>query len=497
MTAEPSRFLFVFFLAILGAMHPACVSTGQEVAIVGNRKQLFVDDHIVAELTRLKRVLQQAHKENGGQPVRFWTRNAAGQKAPLKAWIYASPYFDPERKTYRMWSRIFPDGKTMRYGYSESADGVNFELVSELKGLVSSGDYNSVVYLDPHETDPAHRYKIGYDGAQPPEPNGACLAHSADGIVWTPYNQGRPVTGRAADFTNCLIWDEDATTYRLFTRTDFGTPGGTGEIRGMRGMTNPDVKADPTAWKTIRNWHFERGKDEHLRRQLYCMTDWMYCGVHFGLMGMYEWPGDFSEGKQSDHRKRHERDVLNYYLAISRDGDKWDSNWIDAEQPLVERGGDGAWDKDMILPANWIITHGDKHWVYYGGANERHGTEGVFSPQREGAIGLASLRLDGFVALEATEQPGTVLTKPFRLAGKSLEVNVDAKAGEVSLEILDASGEPLAGFSGNNQAVGRGIDELRWRPKWRSAEGLSEIEGQTIRLRFKLRQARLYAFQAP
>ncbi len=485
----------IILLSALAVTQPCRANADEEPVIVGKRRQLFVDDYVVAELNRVKRVLQSARKENASLPVRFWTRDKQGQRVPLNAWIYASPYYDPEFKKFRMWSRVNPDGRTMRYGYSESADGVDFEFVSELKGIVSNGDYNSVVYIDPHETDPAHHYKIGYDGAQPPEANGACLAYSADGLAWTPYNEGRPVTGRAADFTNCLIWDGDARTYRLFTRTDFGTPGGSGEIRGMRGMINADVKAAPAAWKTTSNWHFQREQDEHRRRQLYCMTDWMYCGVHFGLMGVYEWPGDFSEGKQTDHRTRHERDVLNYYLATSRDGDHWNLNWVDTGAPLVERGGEGAWDKDLIVPSNWIITHADKHWLYYGGANERHGTEGIFAPQREAAIGLASLRLDGFVALEASGEPGTVLTKPFQLVGDSLEVNVDAKLGEVALEILGPSGEPIPGFSGKDTALGRGIDELRWRPTWGKADRLGEMAGKSIRLKFRLHDARLYAFR--
>ena len=72
----------------------------------------------------------------------------------------------------------------------------------------------------------------------------AALAHSGDGIHWTPYNHGQPVTHRAADTCNQILWDPEARIYRLFTRTDFGTRGGAGEIRGARSMTNTDVKAN-------------------------------------------------------------------------------------------------------------------------------------------------------------------------------------------------------------------------------------------------------------
>jgi hypothetical protein len=461
---------------------------------VGLRKQLLVDDYAIAQKENVTRELTRATKANDGKPIKFWTKDTGGGRVPFKAWIYASPYYHEQRKLFRMWSRVFPDGKNMRYGYSESTDGINYDFKTELKGLYSNGDYNSVVYVDSHETEPAHRYKIGYDGGPPGDANGACLAHSADGINWTPYHDGKPVTGRAADFTNCLIWDADARTYRLFTRTDYGTAGGTGEIRGMRSMTNPDVKANPAGWSTVRNWLFDReGKEEHRRRQIYCMTDWMYCGLHFGLFSVYEWPGDFSEGKKTDHVTRHERDVLNYYLATSRDGDQFDLSWIYAGQPLVERGGKGAWDKDLIIAANWIATQGDRHWIYYGGANERHGTDPVFSPQRESGIGVATLPLDRFVCLAARDQPGLIVTKPFALEGKRLELNIDAKAGDIQVELLDANDKPLVGFS--SSPVGKPVDQLRFQPKWSSQPDLSSLLGKVVRLRFRLRNAKLYAFQ--
>ena len=123
-------------------------------------------------------------------------------------------------------------------------------------------------------------------------------------------------------------------------------------------------------------------------------------------MSVYEWPGDTSEGP-TDLKKRHERDVMNYYLATSRDGDAWDLQWIYASQPIVRRGGAGAFDKDLITPASTIVTHNDRHWLYYGGANERHGTPKVVFPRKH-AIGVATLRLDGFISL-TTDDPPAIL----------------------------------------------------------------------------------------
>jgi len=484
-------------IAAIAGIHRFVYGATDEGSIaIGLRKQLLVDDYALAQKENVTRESNRATKTNGGEPIKFWTKDTEGRRVPLKAWIYASPYYDEKLKLFRMWCRVAPDGRNMRYGYSESSDGINFEFKTELQGLYSNGDYSSVVYVDPHETDPDHRYKIAYDGARAGNPNGACLAHSADGIHWIPYNDGKPVTGRAADFTNCLIWDEDARTYRLFTRTDYGTPGGTGEIRGMRGMTNPDVKAHASGWSVVRNWLFDReGKEEHGRRQLYAMTDWMYCGVHFGLFSVYEWTGDFSEGKETDHVTRHERDIMNCYIATSRDGDRFDLAWIYAGRPLIERGGKGAWDKDLLLPANWIVTHADQHWIYYGGANERHGTEGVFAPQRDNGIGLAKLPMDRFICFTAGNQPGTIVTKPFVLEGKRLHVNVEGKAGDLQVEVLNTDGKPLPGFSGDASPRFKAVDELRFQPKWSRHSDVSSLLGKVVRIKFQFRNAKLYAFQ--
>ena len=41
-------------------------------------------------------------------------------------------------------------------------------------------------------------------------------------------------------------------------------------------------------------------------------------------------------------------------------------------------------------------------------------------------------------------------TKPFKLEGKRLEVNVDAReGGRIRIEVLDEAGQAIGGFSGD------------------------------------------------
>jgi hypothetical protein len=234
---------------------------------------------------------------------------------------------------------------------------------------------------------------------------------------------------------------------------------------------------------------------EWKRRQPYMMTDWIYHGVHFALMSVYEWPVDYSEGTETDHFTRHERDINNFYIATSRDADHWDLRWVYDGKPFVPRGGNGAWDKDLAFPSSRIVTLEDKHWIYYGGCNERHGTAGVCLPKREPGIGLAWLRLDGFISLRAGPAPGNVVTRPFRLEGRELLLNVEARGGEVKVGVLDAEGQPIAGYALDDAWGYRGSDELRLKPRWKDNPDLSALRGRDVRLEFRLQNANLFSFQ--
>ena len=458
---------------------------GSTVA-VGTCKQLLVDDYVIAERTNVTRELGAVVKANGGKPV-----FTEGQ-------FYGTVLFHEGR--FKLWFREFDNE---HYGYAESPDGIHFAIKGEVTGIPFAGDINLAVSLDPHETDPAHRFKAGFDAVG----MAAGLAHSADGIHWTPYHDGQPVTCRAADTINQIVWDPLAQAYRLSTRTDFGAGGGPlastvapdFEVRGTRMMLNPDVKADPAKWELVRHWHFDReGPKEYLRRQIYALPVWIYEDVYFGLMSVYDYPADISEGTSTDQVSRHERNVMNYYLATSRDGDDWDLEWVYAGRPFVPRGPDGAFDNDMIMPGSTIVTHNDTHWVYYGGANERHSTVETDPPVRYEsvrAIGLATLPMDRFVALAAGDEPGVVVTRPFVVQGNSLELNVDAHDGDLRCEVLDANGTPLEGYAGDAGFRRADVDELRLAVRWRDGIDLKQLQGKRVRLRFRLRNAKLYAFR--
>jgi len=115
---------------------------------------------------------------------------------------------------------------------------------------------------------------------------------------------------------------------------------------------------------------------------------------------------------------------------------------------------------------------------------------------------LATLRLDGFIGLKAPsedelgrhmkpEDRGSLVTKPFELRGSRLEVNIEAPQGEFEVWVLDAAGNPIPRFY---QTL-RDVDEVRFQPHWNFIGELKDLMGQTIRLKFRLEEGTLYAFQ--
>jgi hypothetical protein len=383
--AKPAPLLCAIVTCILATCEMASGDDG--LIQIGQRKQLLVDNYVVAEKSGVSRVLGTVTKENGGKPILL--PDKPWENAPYQFGFYVTVLREGEK--FRMWYR--PNSPWI--AYAESSDGLVWRKpVLGIYSYDGTGKANNLtdhigdgfsLFRDAHEKDPEHRYKGAY--CPTAEPYAACLNHSADGLRWTPYHHGKPVTHRAADFSNQILWDDEAKVYLLITRTDFGPGGGPDEIRGVRIMSNPDIKA-----------------------------------------------------------------------------------------------------KDMVVPAFNILTRNDRHWIYYTGNRERHSVD-----VRWPMIGLATLRLDGFVALEAGNQTGEILTKPFLLEGTKLQVNVEAPNGEWRVELLDQKGRAIEGFAGADAQLYQGTDSIRFEPRWK--KGLRPMKGQPVRLKFHLRRARVYSFQ--
>jgi hypothetical protein len=179
-------------------------------------------------------------------------------------------------------------------------------------------------------------------------------------------------------------------------------------------------------------------------------------------------------------------------LAWSADGISWQRP---ARVPWLDIGPAGAFDSGMVLgPADPILWQKEM-WFPYGGFPIAHDSKAT---NWESAIGMATMRLDGFAAWEAGGERGELLTQPFRCEGDHLFVNAEAQDGSLRVEVLDENGNRIPGFENDTCRTVRTdtlADERDGRIRWKEKADLRGLKGARIQLRFTLQNARLFSFR--
>jgi hypothetical protein len=495
----------------------ASISIAEELAPVGLKKQLLVDDYLIAEKHHITHELGKVQKfgivMKPSLPTDFIPppdqrveeeyveelktgRKPDGSQVALDFGYYTTVERNERENKFQMWYMAWREAGV---GYAESTDGIHWT-----KPLIGIDGKSNIVHSSQGfscSIDPTlpwghpEKYKGAGDFKEENSQVGIC--YSPDGIHWSDYNDGKHVSYRAADTHNQILWDPIKQNYRLLTRTDLDGSGGADEWRSARIMVHDggnDLMNSPTAWKTISDKiavddpSKEMNEHGNPRLQFNGMTNWIYEGVYFGLMDVYTMDrSGFFEG--FDYETRHDHDFMDFYIGTSRDGNTYDKSWIYARKPIVPRGEPGSFDKDGVKPPSQIVTYNVEHWIYYGGMDERH-----YSIGRHLNIGLAKLRLDGFICLEAKDQWGYVTTKPFKLEGDTLEVNIDASEGEFLVEVLDTNDQPYNEYDKDHSQIWQGVDQIRFMNQWKDDVNLSRLKGKIVKLRFHLRNAQLYSF---
>ena len=200
----------------------------------------------------------------------------------------------------------------------------------------------------------------------------------------------------------------------------------------------------------------------------------------------------------AEHRQKRIKTNPRYGTAItegllmsSRDGVTFD-RWAEAFlRPGIERPGTWNYGQQYIAwhavetlsdlpgaPPELSLYATENYWVGKGNRLRRY-----------------TLRLDGFVSLNAPMSGGALVTKPVVFDGTVLDLNLsESAAGSVQVELQGENGEPLPGFSLANCAPIYG-DAVSRVVSWEKGSDLSALAGKPIRIRFVLRDADLYAFQ--
>jgi hypothetical protein len=443
-------------------------------------RQLFVDDFLI-EQNSLKREFHRPEYHAGGPVIRAdqaWEKQG---NFPIAAVYSDGVWFDPQDKLFKMW---YMGGYRACTCYAVSQDGIKWEKpkldVQAGTNIVSAADRDSaIVWLDHEEADAARRFKLFRAHREVKEGKVAWFFQihvSRDGIHWSDVvARSGDIYPRSTVFRNPFrkVWE-----YGI--RKDSHLQVG----RCRRYFECDDVIAK-SQWDTAaRAWWLGADTldiardDVKFRPQLTNFDGVAYESLILGLFTCWR-------GTMPPEMGRPElNDVC---VGFSRDGFHFDRPDRRAFLPMSETKGGWNWGNVQSAGGGCLVV-GDKLYFYCSG---RSGTPE--NREAGGSTGLAMLRRDGFASLQAGDVPGEMITRPITFTGKRLFVNADAKAGELRAEMLDAQGQAIAPFTLDN-CVAVAADSTKRMVAWKPTADLSALAGKIVKVRFRLRNASVFAF---
>ena len=146
----------------------------------------------------------------------------------------------------------------------------------------------------------------------------------------------------------------------------------------------------------------------------------------------------------------------------------------------------------MARSCERIIHRGDELYIYYCGVHGAHTGPNVTEVVRKHrtAVGLLIQRRDGFVSLDAGDEPGYVLTKAFPWPGGTLHLNADAADGAVRVALCADFGTAIPGLESSLTVHGNQLDAVIG---WPDGSHLPKA-GAPVKLKLSAQRARLYSY---
>ena len=463
---------------------------------IGARRELFVDRHLIERLDNVCLKLHEPRDE--GEVLRYdqpW-------EGPFCAYDTVIHDGDTFRLYYRG-SRSGRDGAGEVTCYAESQDGVHW--VKPKLGLfeVAGSPGNNIVLAAPGVTHnfspfldarpdvpPTERFKaLGglLDKHNPGYTGGLCAYCSADGIHWKPFCDGPVITRGAFDSQNVAFWSIAEQCYVCFFRI-FSTGVTTAtqwKITGLRTVSRA-TSADFIHWSEPVPMRFEPAQEVHIyisQTQPYFRAPHLYIATAARFMEHRQAITD-AEAKQIKVSPNYYKDVSDSVLLTSRDGHTFQQTFREA---LIRPGlRPNEWTSRTGYPALNVVQTGPTEMSLF--VNQDY-------TQPTAHLRRYSLRLDGFASVNAPYEGGEFVTKPLRFAGRQLLLNfATSAAGSICVEIQNAAGQPLPGFSAADCVEILG-NRLEWPVRWKDGSDLSKLAGQPVCLRFMMKDADVYALQ--
>lgn len=455
---------------------------------VGDRKQLFIDDRFIAERERVELRVNPPQKlglvrDEKNQPLRGHIARVIGDGGKVKLYLGHE------------------DVQVL-----ESDDGLAFRRT----GAKLPGGQFPMIFLDPHEKDPARKYKVfSLVIADPFDPakHGVYASYSADGVNFTPVGRVFPFF---TDNPTIVHWDGRIRKYVIYTRAfDYSSEN---QRRVGRIETDDPLKPWPytetamhRVFPSIENIPVVYSADK---------DDDPHSDVYYNAAGPYPWaqdvylmfPAHFRHFLPNRHRfivppvkgRWEDFGMLEVQLAVSRDGVTWSRP--SRGDAYIAPGLADEWDRWYAVAGPGLVRRGHYIDQYYYSTGHLHDAailrpEYARAAKQIGGVGVVRQRLDGFVSADADHKGGWLRTPPVVFKGRTLRLNIDTGSfGTAFVELQDIDGKPIPGFTLDDceELGGNFIDQAVY---WKGKSDVSALAGRPMRLRIRLKRAKLYAFQ--
>lgn len=477
--------------AASAALFASLVVSGEPVHI-GARLEPMVDDYLIDRLEGAELALHRPVPQEV----------AIVHDAPWEGEgsTYHTVFKDGDR--YRMYYRGSGRGKRRGYlmerhhwshettCYAESRDGIHWTKPalglfehdgSQENNIVwfGPGGHNFAPFKDTNPAcDPEHRYKaLAFMHCEKAMAEGRRVRrlyafHSADGIHWS-LTQPEPVmTDGAFDSLNVASWEPGRGCYVAFMRKN--RPG----LRDVGTATSKDF----VHWSEVTRLEYPDSPPTQLYTNAiapYYRAPHVYFGFPMRYVEQRDYRGEEGGGYG----------ISDGMFMTSRDGvtfHRWSESLI---RPGLQPE---CWVTRNNLPAHGLVetispVHGGRELSLYA-------TEGYWEGDAC-RLRRFTIRLDGFVSVQAGSGGGQMITRPLRFSGSKLQLNLSTSAaGSVRVEIQDATGTPIEGFALADCAEIFG-DSLAHVVRWRDGSDVGSLADRPVRLRFALNDADLYSLQ--